>query len=266
MLYEVITTLKHIAFQDRISIGTIDPSNELTFHLVEGGAVIADSAVVEFVDNTHFKWDSWDSLVVNGELYVGSVTFDSTVAPSKLYCAPGGTIELGGAGKTITGLRSIHVADGGTVIVRAGTTLEGSQTGTILVEGTLIIESCLLGKNYSILVRENGRLEIDTGATVEGVEYIEIADMDSRITSYNVCYTKLLRISSLFRDHASGLSTFGATGVSVHSNAQRIRVDECVFDGFWRGAYAFGGTLLGDADGNAPADGGNNSFRTLALV
>ncbi len=71
-------------------------------------------------------------------------------------------------------------------------------------------------------------------------------------------------ISSLFRDHASGLSTFGATGVSVHSNAQRIRVDECVFDGFWRGAYAFGGTLLGDADGNAPADGGNNSFRTLA--
>ncbi|MFZ1728863.1 MAG: T9SS type A sorting domain-containing protein [Bacteroidota bacterium] len=70
-------------------------------------------------------------------------------------------------------------------------------------------------------------------------------------------------ISSLFRDHAYGLSNYGSTGVSVHSNAQRIRVDESVFEGFWRGAYAFGGTLLGDSDGNAPADGGNNSFRAI---
>lgn len=174
-------TLKHIAFQDRISIGTIDPSNELTFHLAEGGAVIADSAVVELVDNTHFKWDSWDSLVVNGELYVGSVTFDSTFAPSKLYCGSGGTIFLGGQGKTIDGLRSVHVADGGTVIVRAGTTIEGNQAGAILVEGTLILESFRLGENYTILVRGNGHLEIDTGATVTGIKKITIADMDSRM-------------------------------------------------------------------------------------
>ncbi|MFZ1730277.1 MAG: T9SS type A sorting domain-containing protein [Bacteroidota bacterium] len=70
-------------------------------------------------------------------------------------------------------------------------------------------------------------------------------------------------ISSLYRDHAYGLSNYGSTGVSVHSNVQRIRVDESIFEGFWRGAYASGGTLLGDSDGNPPADGGNNSFRTL---
>lgn len=224
-------TLKHIPFQSSIRIGTIDPSNELTFHLAEGGAVIADSAVVEFVDNTHFKWDSWDSLVVNGELYVGSVTFDSTFAPSKLYCAGGGTIVLGGAGKTITGLRNIHVADGGTVIVRAGTTIEGNQAGTILVEGRLILESCLLGETYTILVRGNGQLDIDTGATVTGVQLITIADMDSRMilgpgSTVEMRPGAVIRASGIIETDPNSWCRLQAMGASPDS---LVKADQCWF-------------------------------------
>jgi hypothetical protein len=225
----ITDTLKHIPFQDRIQIGTVEAGKPLTFHLGEGGAVIADSAVVEFVDNTHFKWDSWDSLVVNGELYVGSVTFDSTVAPSKLYCAPGGTIFLGGQGKTITGLQNIHVADGSTVIVRAGSTLEGSQPASFLVEGTLVLESCRLGENYSILVRENGRLEIDTGATVSGVQSIKIADMDSRLIFGSASTLKMrpgaqILVSGIIETDSDAWCRLQAMGISPDSIAQS---DQC---------------------------------------
>ncbi len=192
----IVDTLKHIAFQDRIVIGPPEPGKPMAFHFGPGGAVIADSAVVEFADDATLSWNSEDSLVVNGDLYLGAIHCDSTQygAPrNRIFVGNGGTVYLGGMEKTITGRLNLHVGPGGRAVILAGTTLQLVDTSMFLIEGDLTVESCVLSDGCHFIARDDGMITIDTAADVTGLLDCTIADKRSLLKLNAFCVLRMQR-------------------------------------------------------------------------
>ncbi|MBE0643062.1 MAG: hypothetical protein IH600_03185 [Bacteroidetes bacterium] len=178
-------TLTHIQFQPRIRIGSIDATHPRRVSIGSGGAVIADSAIVEFVDNTSFSWDSDDSLVVLGQLELGTVYLDSAQHPAprnKIYVGDSGVVYIGGMEKTITGKLNLHVGRGGRAVILAGTNLQLADSSIFLVEGDLTFESCTLSDGCHFIARSEGSITMDHRAEVVGLLDCVIADKESSLT------------------------------------------------------------------------------------
>jgi hypothetical protein len=193
-------TLRHIPFQESIRIGTVEAGKPLHFTIGPGGAVIDDSAKVEFVDNTSFSWATADSLVVRGELSIGAVSFDTSqyaVPRNTLYCAPGGVVYLGGMEKVISGRLNVHVAEGGRLIVKNGTILQLLDSSHFLVEGDLTLESCTVSDGCRFIARDSGRITFDTAAEVSGLKHMLIADGVSRLKFSDSSVVRMQREGSI---------------------------------------------------------------------
>jgi hypothetical protein len=134
--------------------------------------------------------------------------------------------------------------------------------------GTVNLEHVLV-HNASVVAGSGGTANLDEGCEIWGVHCalwnIEGTLHSTATASYDV-NNHLIHVGSsmseLKLDHAFGLPYLPTTAVSVFTNGDRVRIDECEFEGFWRSIYAFEGTVLGDVDTSIPVDGGNNSLRS----
>ncbi len=238
-------TLKHIAFQESIRIGTVEADKPLRFKIGAGGAVIADTAKVEFLDNTGFAWETEDSLVVNGELNIGAVSFDTThyAAPrNKIYCGSGGTVYLGGMEKVITGRLNIHVAAGGRLVVLNGTTLQLLDSSNFLVEGDLTLESCTLSDGCHFIARGQGVITIDTAAEVSGLKDVLIADRQAVLKFSDSCVVRMQRGGGIICRGIAQTPVSGAGGAvwcriqSMYAQTNR----RCQAGDEWNGLLLYG--------------------------
>ncbi len=238
-------TLRHIPFQESIRIGTVEAGKPLHFTIGSGGAVIDDSAKVEFVDNTRFSWATADSLVVRGELSIGAVSFDTSqyaVPRNTIYCAAGGVVYLGGMEKVISGRLNVHVAEGGRLIVRNGTILQLLDSSHFLVEGDLTLESCTVSDGCRFIARDSGRITFDTAAVVSGLKHMLIADGSSRLKFSDSCVVRMQREGSIVCHGIVETPVSGAGGSSwarIQSMYYATKVG-CQPGDAWHGLLLYG--------------------------
>lgn len=172
--HAISDTIRHIAFQDTVEIGRIDADTAV--YIVTDTTVVKDDARVRFVDNTRFRFDPYQLVVIDGVLQVGSVYFDSTnsAALSRFHIAPGGVISFGGQGKTVSGIHTVIVDSGATMTIEDGTTINTVLGGSIAVNGTLNLASVTLNGNTQIVCGSGGEVRILDNAEIAGLRSIRV--------------------------------------------------------------------------------------------
>ncbi|MCB2204500.1 hypothetical protein KQI65_07105 [bacterium] len=191
-----------------------------------------------------------------------------------IYVEPEATLRLYGTDELLFSAGNGLYCDGD--LIALGTTFGSCDAlmpwiGIVARNGGNVSLQSVDIMNGSVIAGSGGVVDLDE---ICEISYVDCAlwnlggDLTSTGTISHDIKNHLIHVGSsvsrLFRDHAVGIAEWGNSAITCHSNEYRILVDECKFDGFWRGAYAWDGTILGDVDHSPPASGGNNSFSFLS--
>jgi len=131
-------TIRHISFQDSVEIGTVDPSNTLTFE-VTGDVVIDKDAKVHFVDNTSFNFTNNPTIYVDGKLWLNQNTFNGSMTITvqnggQLILRPNGSLTLDSSQNIIVKDSGYMLVQSTSIITLNGGTITCQGSGSIVVE------------------------------------------------------------------------------------------------------------------------------------